>query len=193
MADQKQGIFNRGNIINAIIIIALLVVVFVPSAKALLIRGLMGVGFFRADVSEQKPVAVMSDIAFRDAAGKPFNLSGLKGKVVFLNFWATWCPPCRAEMPSINDLHQKLKADTNIVFIMADADGELDKSAAFMNKYQYSLPVHEITGNVPQTFYGGALPTTLIFDKTGALAFKHEGMANYDTGEVEEFLRKLAN
>jgi thiol-disulfide isomerase/thioredoxin len=189
-----RKLFTKGNLINGVIIIALLVIVFVPPAKALLIRGLMTIGFFKADVTLQAPaVPVVADIAFQNAAGKSINLSQLKGKVVFLNFWATWCPPCRAEMPSINTLYQKLKADSNIVFLMVDADSQLANAAQFMAKYAYNLPLYQVTSDVPQSIYSGSLPTTVIFNKAGELVFKHDGMANYDSGEVEEFLTKLAS
>lgn len=196
MPDKATGnkLFTTGNILNALIIVALAVLVFVPSAKALLIRSLMGVGLFRVDVSAAAPVAKQSsiDIAFRDASGKDISLKQLKGKVVLLNFWATWCPPCRAEMPSLNSLHQKLKADTNIVFITVDADSKLKEAAQFMTKYDYHLPLYEVISDVPESVYGGNLPTTLIFDKEGAIVFRHEGMANYDTEKVKGFLQKLA-
>jgi thiol-disulfide isomerase/thioredoxin len=191
MTSKTQKLFTKSNIINGVIIIALAVVVFVPAAKTLLIRALMGVGLFRADVAEQiTPVPVADDMVFEDAGGKTINLHKLKGKVVFLNFWATWCPPCRAEMPAINSLHQTLKADTNIVFIMVDADSDLKSAGQFMAKYQYQLPLYQAVSNVPPNIYNGTLPTTVILDKNGALAFRREGMANYDTGAVEEFLTK---
>lgn len=197
MSDNPTGnkFLTKANLINGIIIVALAVLVFVPSAKALLMRSLMSVGLFRVDVSAAAPVPKQStiDIAFRDASGKNISLKQLKGKVVLLNFWATWCPPCRAEMPSLNSLHQKLKADTNIVFIAVDADSKLKEAAQFMTKYDYHLPLYEVMSDVPESVYGGNLPTTLIFDKEGAIVFRHEGMANYDTEKVKGFLQKLAS
>jgi len=196
MSDKPAGnkFLTKANLINGVIIVALAVLVFVPSAKALLMRSLMGVGLFRVDVSAAAPAPVKStiDIAFRDASGKDISLKQLKGKVVLLNFWATWCPPCRAEMPSLNSLHQKLKTDTNIVFIAVDADSKLKESAQFMAKYDYHLPLYEVMSDVPESVYGGNLPTTAIFDKEGTMVFRHEGMANYDTERVKGFLQKLA-
>ncbi|TFF40618.1 TlpA family protein disulfide reductase [Mucilaginibacter psychrotolerans] len=187
-------LFTKANLINGLIIIALAVMVFVPAAKAMLMRGLMGVGLFRADVSAAATVPVKStiNISFRDASGKDISLKQIKGKVVLLNFWATWCPPCRAEMPSLNSLHQKLKADTNIVFIAVDADSKLKEAAQFMAKYDYHLPLYQVMSDVPESVYGGNLPTTVIFDKEGTMVFRHEGMANYDTDKVRGFLQKLA-
>jgi hypothetical protein len=62
-----------------------------------------------------------------------------------------------------------------------------------MARYAYNLPLYQVTSDVPQSVYSGSLPTTVIFNKAGELVFKHDGMANYDSGEVEEFLTKLAS
>jgi thiol-disulfide isomerase/thioredoxin len=93
-----------------------IVLLFVPSAK-LCYCGLMKTGLFQPEVSSStsKPIQV-KDIGFRDAKGKTVTLSALKGKVVFINFWATWCPPCMAEMPSINTLYQKLGTIKTLYF-----------------------------------------------------------------------------
>ncbi len=104
--------FIRKNLLNGLFIILLLVIVLVPDAKAFLIKGLMEIGFFKARV--ETPVASgmnLSGIRFKDAKGNQVDLGDLKGKVIFLNFWATWCPPCRAEMPSVNKLYKQFKAD----------------------------------------------------------------------------------
>src|SRR5690606_16508266 len=74
------------------------------------------------------------EVTFMDEDGKKVSLESLKGKVVFINFWATWCPPCIHEMPSINKLKQSFDADDEIIFLMVDVDGKLDKSTAVMEK-----------------------------------------------------------
>lgn len=189
-----RKLLTRSNLLNALFVGALLVLLFVPSAKALLIRGLMAVGFFRPSL--EKPEVSQSatpNLYFQDASGNAVQLKELKGKVVFVNFWAVWCPPCIAEMPSINALHQKLKADTNIVFVMIDADGNLPKSKQFLEARNYNLPVYKVMSDVPESVYGNSLPTTVIFDKQGRIAFRHDGAANYDSGDVEQFLKQLVS
>src|SRR4051812_1290046 len=104
-------------LLNGLLIVTLIVVMFNPSAKALVIKGLMGVGFFQPDLkgapTEVSPSSAIPDVLFQDTKGKTIHLADLKGKVVFINFWATWCPPCIAEMPSINGLYEKLKNNPN--------------------------------------------------------------------------------
>src|SRR5690606_29413117 len=109
------------------------------------------------------------EVTFMDEDGKKVSLESLKGKVVFINFWATWCPPCIHEMPSINKLKQSFDADDEIIFLMVDVDGKLDKSTAFMEKNEYDLTVYAPESQIPSDFLGRAIPTTVILDKTGAM------------------------
>ncbi len=114
-----------------------------------------------------------------------------KGKVVFINFWASWCPPCLAEMPSINALYNKLKDNPRVLFICVDADSDFSTSIAFMEKHQYDLPVYNMLNAVPPSFFSGTLPTTIIINSNGNMVQKHEGIANYDTEEMLYFIRSL--
>lgn len=184
--------FIRKNIFNALFVAFLLIIVFVPDAKALLIRGLMEIGLYSPSVNQPSKTAMdLGGIRFQDINGKNVDLGALKGKVIFLNFWATWCPPCRAEMPSINKLYTQFKDDKNVVFIFADADGDLEKSVKFMVNRKYQMPVFKVTSSIPDQIFSGALPTTVIFDKQGRLSFRHEGIANYADKKIVDFLNKL--
>ena len=186
--------FIRKNIFNALFIIVLLVIVFVPDAKAFLIRGLMEIGFYTPKIEAHNEFsASLKGIQFEDVKGNVIDLGDLKGKVIFLNFWATWCPPCRAEMPSINKLYNQFKDDKNVVFIFADADGDFTKSGKFMSDRKYIMPIYKVESNIPEQIFTGALPTTVIFDKQGRLSFKHEGVANYADKKIIDFLNKLKN
>jgi thiol-disulfide isomerase/thioredoxin len=184
--------FIRKNIFNALLFIIFLVIVFVPGAKAFFIKGLMEIGFYQPNLETPKENVVgLNGIRFKDASGNLIDLGDLKGKVIFLNFWATWCPPCRAEMHSINKLYDQFKDDKNIVFIFADADGDLAKSSRFMADHKYNLPVYKVESNIPEQLFTGSLPTTVVFDKQGRLSFKHEGVANYADKKIVDFLNQL--
>lgn len=183
------------NMLNGVFIVLLLIVFFNPSAKALLIRGLMQVGLFQPDISQ--PIATtgntsLPNITFQNINGQILNLSDQKGKVIFMNFWATWCPPCIAEMPSVNELYEKLQHNKNIVFIIVDADHDFSKSVPFMNKHQFTLPLFEANSEIPGNLLGGSIPTTIIFDKNGQLVFRHEGAGDYSSAKVADYLLKLS-
>jgi thiol-disulfide isomerase/thioredoxin len=185
--------FIKKNILNTLFIILLLVVIFIPDAKAFFLKGLMEIGLYKPKVEEiVAPIAMsLNGIKFSDVKGNIIDLGDLKGKVVFLNFWATWCPPCRAEMPSLNKLYTQFKNDDKVVFIFADADGDLDKSQKYMLKRKYEMPVYKVESEVPEQIFAGVLPTTIIFDKEGRLSFRHDGMANYSNKKFVSFLNQL--
>ncbi|HEY4650434.1 MAG TPA: TlpA disulfide reductase family protein [Pontibacter sp.] len=124
--------------------------------------------------------------------GTQVNFESLKGKVVFLNIWATWCPPCIAEMPNIQKLYEKIGSD-KIAFVMLSVDeGGMEKVKKFIGKKGYTFPVYMPASQFPEEFYSTAIPTTFIIDPQGQIVAKQEGMADYDTKEVREYLQGLA-
>ena len=158
--------YVKSNLINGLFIIALLILIFNPGAKALVIKGLMQVGFFRPDIDNAKENhETAADATFTNLSGTDINLSSLKGKVVFLNFWATWCPPCIAEMPGINELYKTLLKQEDIAFIMVDADGDLNTSQAFMKAHNYDLPLYAAASGTSSGLFTGTLPSTIIINK----------------------------
>ncbi|ANI89180.1 hypothetical protein A9P82_07675 [Arachidicoccus ginsenosidimutans] len=132
-----------------------------------------------------------SDIVFRDTKGKEISLSSLKGKVVFINFWATWCPPCKREIPSINQLKKSFEGNDNIVFLMVDVDKNLTKSSKYMKNHDYDLSVYAAQSQIPPTFLENAIPTTVIIDKSGKMVGRVEGAADYSAPQVHKKLEDL--
>jgi thiol-disulfide isomerase/thioredoxin len=124
-----------------------------------------------------------------DAEGKTRSLEEFKGKVIFLNFWATWCPPCIAEMPSIDKLHEEMGDE--VAFVMLSFDDDFEKAKAFDKRKGYDLPIYAPASNLPAMFQSSSLPTTYIIDANGNLALTHKGMADYSDEEFKEFLREL--
>lgn len=126
-----------------------------------------------------------------DADGNITSLSALKGKVIFLNYWATWCPPCIAEMPNIVKLHKHL--GNEVAFVMLSFDKDFEKAKNFNAKKGYELPIYAPASKIPAIIASSSLPTTYIIDKDGNLAFTHKGMANYNSSEFKKFLKSLDN
>ncbi len=133
----------------------------------------------------------VQDVTFLNENGQMISLSSLMGKVVFINFWATWCPPCKVEMPTIDKLKKSFKGNDEIVFLMVDVDGNLKKSSAFMKKNKYELPVYAPKSAIPSDFLGMAVPTTVILNKKGKIATRVEGAADYSRPEVLKALNEL--
>ena len=189
--------YIRSNIGNVIFIIITAIVFFNADARTLLIRGFMLTGLFNAEVSTETQKPDLNRLApagmtFRKENGELLNLSENKGKVYFINFWATWCPPCRAEMPSINKLASKIEKKDKISFIMVDVDNKIDASVKYMNKHSFNLQVYSSVSPIPEQIFNGTLPTTLIIGPHGNIVFYHTGMADYNTTEMINFLNTLS-
>lgn len=125
--------------------------------------------------------------------GNPVHLSAFKGDVIFLNFWATWCPPCIAEMPNIQALYEQYKQKADIEFVMVSLDEDPAKAEAFMKRKGFTLPVYKMAGNRPHMLRSSVVPTTYVISKDGYLVSKKEGMANYNTSSFKQFLETLLN
>lgn len=184
----------KKNWFNMLMAALIAILLLVPSAKAWLLRGLMAVGLMQPSIEETmpdagKPAAVAS---FSDAAGNITTLDELRGKVVLINFWATWCPPCIAEMPALNQLYESVRQNPNLVFITVDADSNLERANAFMKKHSYTLPVYSLNSSISEQLFSGSLPTTLVVDKRGQVRFKETGAANYNAEKFRNWLKQLA-
>lgn len=189
----KKSLFTKKNIVNVLFISLFLIIFLVPSAKALVMQGLMEIGLFKPSLTTQKTTASvdLSTIKFKDANNKVVSLGDLEGKVVFLNFWATWCPPCLAEMPSINKLHQQFAGDPNVVFLLIDADSDFKKSQGYLDRKNYKLPLFTFASDIPDVIFKGSLPTTIVFDKKGRIAYNGVGAANYASPKFLSFIKEL--
>jgi thiol-disulfide isomerase/thioredoxin len=125
---------------------------------------------------------------FVDMEGKPVNLADFKGKTVFINLWATWCPPCRAEMPHLEDMYQKVKDTENLEFLMIALDKEFEKSKKFIDDKEFTFPVVHASYGLNQSLQSESIPTTLVVNPSGEIIFYQEGMSNFDTEEFRNFL-----
>lgn len=189
---KPKKILTVTNILNGVFMIAVVILLISAPAKALLIRGLMGIGFFQPHITSEKAVQQSPDLNFVNEKGQSQSLSSLKGKVILINFWATWCPPCRAEMPSVNQLYIRLRPYADIVIIPVDADNNFSKSLPFMVTNNFVLPVYNTTSQIPEGLFTGTLPTTVIIDKSGKIVFRHEGAADYTNKEFIKYLTDLS-
>ena len=117
--------------------------------------------------------------------GKPVTLAGSKGKVILLNFWATWCGPCRAEIPDLVELQSKYKDRLQILGLVVDDDDQ-DAIKDFAEKVGINYPVALATNDIRMQ-YGGiaALPTSFMLDAEGRIVQKHEGLRDPVLYETE--------
>jgi thiol-disulfide isomerase/thioredoxin len=191
----KKKLFSVSNIITTLLVVFAVSMFIFPEVKATVLQGLMQTGFFSPSInsSEQKNNAVEQNwnVRFTNSKGEILDGNSLKGKVVFVNIWATWCPPCIAEMPSVKKLYDNFKDNPNIIFLLVDADNNLARSEKFMKRKKLDLPVYAAPQGFPEEWFGGSLPTTLVLDKKGNIVFNHKGMANYNDALFKNSIEEL--
>ena len=115
--------------------------------------------------------------------GGQINSAGLRGRVVILSFWATWCPACRRELPELDKLYRRYQDNPSVSFWAVDVLGNgetADKAKAFLQKAGYGLPIAFATEKSPEDFGGDGLPFLVIMDKSGHIRLVHSG---YDYSE----------
>jgi cytochrome c biogenesis protein CcmG/thiol:disulfide interchange protein DsbE len=117
--------------------------------------------------------------------GKPLSIADFHGKVVLLNFWATWCGPCRAEIPDLVELQKKYNDRLQIIGLVVD-DDDVDAMKKFISEFGINYPVAVAPDEI-RLQYGGvaALPTSFVIDSEGRVVQKHEGLRNPVLYEVE--------
>ena len=116
-----------------------------------------------------------TDFKLKDMSGKEVSLSDYKGKKVFLNFWASWCPPCKAEMPEMEKLYQETK-DSDLVILAVNLAEDKSTVQNFIKDNQYNFPVLLDTDNaVASNYQVVSIPTSFFIDKEGNIVDKHIG------------------
>ncbi|WP_194774512.1 TlpA family protein disulfide reductase [Pararhodonellum marinum] len=118
------------------------------------------------------------------------NLEQYRGKTVFINLWATWCPPCLAEMPHISELYKKVKDQKDLEFLMIALDKDFEKSKSYIEKKGFTFPVVHAAYGLNASLQSESIPTTLVVSPSGKIIFYQEGMSNFNTEAFIEFLKE---
>jgi len=131
------------------------------------------------------------DFTLSDLSGKKVSLSNYRGKLVFLNFWATWCPPCRQEMPSMERLYQKLKAK-GLVILAVDLQEDAKSVQKFIDEHKLTFTVLLDSDGKVGTIYGArSIPTTYIIGRDGNALGGVIGGREWDSPEMVAFFTRL--
>jgi peroxiredoxin len=133
------------------------------------------------------------DFTLMDMEGKTWTLSELKGQVIFVNFWATWCPPCVQEMPSMQNLHTTLPKDQFKMLAVLNNDDPAN-ARAFAEKFGITFPILDDPENLIGPQYGlTGLPETFIIDKQGIIRETLQGPAEWDSPDAVQMLLQYIN
>ena len=144
------------------------------------------------DLQPFNPPRPLPYLSFTGLDGKVLPISSLRGKVVFLDLWGTWCIQCVAEMPTVQALYNKFRNDPNVAFVIAS---RLDSPAAvraYARRHRYDLPFYIIDDrDVPPSMQLGQYPETFLISRNGNLVAQHTGGANWSANSVVKTLKQL--
>jgi peroxiredoxin len=139
------------------------------------------------EVGEPPPEINLPDLN----SGKKISLAALRGKVVVIDFWASWCAPCKEEMPVLESLYKRFK-DKDLVIIGVSVDNEAANAKKFLSGVKVSFPiVHDAGHVVADKFKPPRMPTSYIIDKAGKIRFVHAGFRKEDAKKIEDEVVKL--
>jgi thiol-disulfide isomerase/thioredoxin len=174
---------NWSNILFGVLIVLLLVPQTGRPIKVFVNRLLA----FSPGVESADDIETLQDYNWklRDLQGQLIDFKTFKGKKIVVNYWATWCPPCIAEMPSMQALHDDYKDKVAFVFVTNDDEDAIRK---FMAKHDYTLPIYRAESDAPRLLETNSLPTTYLINETGEILINKTGAADWNSAEVRGLL-----
>jgi peroxiredoxin len=152
--------------------------ILAPVAVGLLLAACAGDHDHAGEIAaaEAAHVGKVADFTLQDLDGNDVSLSDYEGQVVLLNFWATWCGPCKIEMPWFVEFQRKYK-DQGFTVLAVSLDEDIDPVGPFVEEYELNFPVVWGNEETAQKFGGvAALPTTLVIDREGMVVDSHTGL-----------------
>lgn len=130
----------------------------------------------------------LPSFSIQDINGNVVNLQSLKGKKLFVNLWASWCGPCKREIPSIEKLSQSVD-NSKVQFLLISFDDRFEFAKKYFSSKGFRLPIYYPKENPPSLFNVQGIPATFIFNENGELIKRVDGSENYDTKEYKTLLQ----
>ena len=162
-------------------------------------RAMLWTGFFDAEGHAVTTTdgSILSDRAYNMSLITPEDeqiwLRDFKGKVLFVNVWASWCPPCIAEMPTIERLYNSIGNNEGIKFLLISLDENPEKAVQFMEGKKFTMPYYFPTSGLPSIFQSRVIPSTYVVSQKGQIIYKQEGIADYSSNEFRQWLLEQIN
>lgn len=180
---------KRNSWINIAIMIVMGVILFTPlgtEVKVLFNRLIAFSPSLEKTVDEEK--VDFSTWQLQDEQGKTVLFSEFQGKLILVNFWATWCPPCIAEKPSFQKLYNDYQDRVVFLFVTSDP---ADKVVAYKEKHQYTLPMYFPLSNTPKLLESTSIPASYLIDQQGRVILKKFSAADWNSGSFRAELDRL--
>lgn len=174
---------------NIIIVVVILVLIIPGTRKPIQIFFNKALSFSPSVTSEEDRKTIASyDWSLEKNNRDKENLSQYEGEVVLINFWATWCPPCIAEMPSFQELYVDYQDKITFMFVSSE---DHETVRGYLNRKNMTLPAYRPLSQPPQPMNGNTLPTTYLLDKQGNIVIQKVGAADWNSQSVRETIDGL--
>jgi thiol-disulfide isomerase/thioredoxin len=182
----KFGIFSD------IVFILLLIALFIPPSRTAIIVGIKRVIAFQPSIEKNTEILQENDYnwSIQNMDGQVIDFQSFKNEVIFLNTWATWCPHCIAEFPSIQKLYEEFGEKVKFIIISNESPQIIQK---FMDKHGYTFPVYLTYNPFPSILKSRALPTTFIISKQGEIRINKKGSAKWNGNKIKDLLELEIN
>lgn len=181
--------FLKKNWSNLLLIFLVLLLILPQTRMPIQIAVNRLISFSPSEVAEKNRES-LEDFHWRlkKIDGPVVDLSHSEGRVVIINLWATWCPPCIAEMPSFQKLYNDYEGKVHFYFITSEKE---EKVKRFLEKRDLDLPVYQPVSSGPERLDSNQLPTTYVLSKNGRIAVETTGAANWNDQGFRNLLDKL--
>lgn len=181
---------TRPQIKNLIFLVLIVVLLFTPVGTTFKIWINRVISFSPSVVDEDERKKI-NDYNWKlmSVNGEKYDFATAENnKVVFINFWATWCPPCIAEMPDLQALYNDYADKVDFLFVTNDKNEVINK---FMEKHNYDFPVYKQLTQAPEEFNYSSIPITFLIDKKGEIVISKSGSADWNSEKVRTTIDKL--
>ncbi len=162
-------------------------ILFIPQVRhpiQVFVQGIFAGAPDQINEDQQKQLSSFN-WSLQDLSGKPINLTSSKGEVILINSWATWCPPCIAEMPSLQALYNDYKDKVDFYFVSNEKSSVLRQ---WLTKKEYDFPVYQSMGPVPSQLNSSSIPTTYLIDRKGNIVIEEVGAHNWNSQKFRNLL-----
>ncbi len=182
--------FSKAQIKNALFFVFIALMIIPQTRKPIQIYIQKGVAKFSPSIQKEDERMSLDTYNWQllDLNGNIHNFNNSKGKVIVLNFWATWCPPCIAEMPSLQALYNDYQEQVDFYFV---SNEDASTIRAFLNKNNYSFKSFIPQTRYPNAFNISSIPRTFLIDRQGRIVIDKTGAANWDSEKVRSAIDVL--
>ncbi|NRA93192.1 MAG: TlpA family protein disulfide reductase [Psychroserpens sp.] len=181
---------KKSNIVLLIIITVLIIPQTRKSIQVFLHKGIGLLSSVKVIAENERQELITYNWLLRNENGVEVNFNNYRNKVVLVNFWATWCPPCIAEMPSFQKLYEHNNKNIEFLFVTTDA---VEKIKKFKLENGYTFPVYQIISDPIDQFETTSIPRTVVIDKSGKIIIDKGGVADWFSDSIQGELGNLVD